>query len=141
MKDTLSRRGRNAGISSSAHHRNQGYPSLPNQDFYIGRCRRACRAVRRRISNGDVCLGNRSEEHTSELQSRLHLVCRLLLEKKKMSTLAQSSHPIVYMQYSLGPRSGPQRRTSRESRCATAPDVEESAWRTSHTMRRDRWTW
>src|SRR2546429_1344924 len=28
----------------------------------------------------------RSEEHTSELQSRLHLVCRLLLEKKKEST-------------------------------------------------------
>src|SRR2546422_11601583 len=28
---------------------------------------------------------NRSEEHTSELQSRLHLVCRLLLEKKKTS--------------------------------------------------------
>src|SRR2546429_6258559 len=27
----------------------------------------------------------RSEEHTSELQSRLHLVCRLLLEKKKIS--------------------------------------------------------
>src|SRR2546422_1397800 len=29
---------------------------------------------------------NRSEEHTSELQSRLHLVCRLLLEKKKKNT-------------------------------------------------------
>src|SRR3989449_4401275 len=29
---------------------------------------------------------NRSEEHTSELQSRLHLVCRLLLEKKKKHT-------------------------------------------------------
>src|SRR2546422_5048791 len=28
-------------------------------------------------------IGKRSEEHTSELQSRLHLVCRLLLEKKK----------------------------------------------------------
>src|SRR2546422_6296492 len=28
-------------------------------------------------------IGQRSEEHTSELQSRLHLVCRLLLEKKK----------------------------------------------------------
>src|SRR2546429_4411106 len=27
---------------------------------------------------------HRSEEHTSELQSRLHLVCRLLLEKKKI---------------------------------------------------------
>src|SRR3989442_3207624 len=30
--------------------------------------------------------GIRSEEHTSELQSRPHLVCRLLLEKKKKST-------------------------------------------------------
>src|SRR2546422_7639749 len=29
--------------------------------------------------------GVRSEEHTSELQSRLHLVCRLLLEKKKIN--------------------------------------------------------
>src|SRR2546429_6968602 len=29
----------------------------------------------------------RSEEHTSELQSRLHLVCRLLLEKKKQHTM------------------------------------------------------
>src|SRR2546422_6940525 len=29
----------------------------------------------------------RSEEHTSELQSRLHLVCRLLLEKKKTQTI------------------------------------------------------
>src|SRR2546429_4571327 len=32
----------------------------------------------------------RSEEHTSELQSRLHLVCRLLLEKKKA---AHRAHP------------------------------------------------
>src|SRR2546422_2638241 len=34
-------------------------------------------------------IGNlaRSEEHTSELQSRLHLVCRLLLEKKKNRTV------------------------------------------------------
>src|SRR2546422_6554449 len=34
----------------------------------------------------------RSEEHTSELQSRLHLVCRLLLEKKKKKT-PQPAHP------------------------------------------------
>src|SRR2546422_4387319 len=34
-------------------------------------------------------LAVRSEEHTSELQSRLHLVCRLLLEKKKYSVLPQ----------------------------------------------------
>src|SRR2546429_5353246 len=46
--------------------------------------------VVRRIEIGDVRLAVlrgvrriRSEEHTSELQSRLHLVCRLLLEKKK----------------------------------------------------------
>src|SRR2546429_2661088 len=32
----------------------------------------------------------RSEEHTSELQSRLHLVCRLLLEKKK-----NRNHPLL----------------------------------------------
>src|SRR2546429_5098675 len=32
----------------------------------------------------------RSEEHTSELQSRLHLVCRLLLEKKKPYTQIQT---------------------------------------------------
>src|SRR2546422_9924855 len=38
-------------------------------------CIRRCRKGLRR--------GRRSEEHTSELQSRLHLVCRLLLEKKK----------------------------------------------------------
>src|SRR2546422_6804340 len=31
-------------------------------------------------------LDQRSEEHTSELQSRLHLVCRLLLEKKKKNS-------------------------------------------------------
>src|SRR2546422_1974647 len=33
-----------------------------------------------------VRVHRRSEEHTSELQSRLHLVCRLLLEKKKKKT-------------------------------------------------------
>src|SRR5205809_4806170 len=35
------------------------------------------------IKVGIIALFTRSEEHTSELQSRLHLVCRLLLEKKK----------------------------------------------------------
>src|SRR2546421_5782934 len=33
--------------------------------------------------SSDVCSSDRSEEHTSELQSRSDLVCRLLLEKKK----------------------------------------------------------
>src|SRR2546422_3678037 len=34
----------------------------------------------------------RSEEHKSELQSRLHLVCRLLLEKKKKNTQQTTQH-------------------------------------------------
>src|SRR2546422_4062792 len=44
-----------------------------------------------------VCfdLADRSEEHTSELQSRLHLVCRLLLEKKKKK-MRNSSMQCIY---------------------------------------------
>src|SRR3989449_3648472 len=56
--------------------------------------RRALAAVVRRVIDAGIPLEGaaehgvseaayRSEEHTSELQSRLHLVCRLLLEKKK----------------------------------------------------------
>src|SRR3712207_9409318 len=40
-----------------------------------------------KITNGTA----RSEEHTSELQSRQYLVCRLLLEKKKLTTIADNS--------------------------------------------------
>src|SRR3712207_7144019 len=40
--------------------------------------------------------GSRSEEHTSELQSRQYLVCRLLLEKKKKNTKSLSSTDINY---------------------------------------------
>src|SRR6266581_8325901 len=37
----------------------------------------------------------RSEEHTSELQSPVHLVCRLLLEKKKNTELAVKPQPLT----------------------------------------------
>src|SRR3712207_7679570 len=37
----------------------------------------------------------RSEEHTSELQSRQYLVCRLLLEKKKKLTLSENSSTYI----------------------------------------------
>src|SRR2546422_3091021 len=43
------------------------------------------------LNPGPQLLG-RSEEHTSELQSRLHLVCRLLLEKKKTKIKSQSHY-------------------------------------------------
>src|SRR5687768_17901849 len=42
-----------------------------------------CTCWRPPTPTGSPAPGWRSEEHTSELQSRLHLVCRLLLEKKK----------------------------------------------------------
>src|SRR5256884_5740436 len=38
-------------------------------------------------------LQSRSEEHTSELQSRLHLVCRLLLEKNKQT---ETNHSMIH---------------------------------------------
>src|SRR2546422_4152492 len=69
------------------------FRSLTCSDRFVGgrqdRCKSACRqesnwlfssAQRRHPGRRDAY---RSEEHTSELQSRLHLVCRLLLEKKK----------------------------------------------------------
>src|SRR5256884_5874707 len=42
-----------------------------------------------RHSYQNLVTQKRSEEHTSELQSRLHLVCRLLLEKKKKNASRQ----------------------------------------------------
>src|SRR5216683_6478401 len=49
-------------------------------------------------------VGDRSEEHTSELQSRSELVCRLLLEKKKIVlTIHQSNHGLETNQ---SPRTG-----------------------------------
>src|SRR2546422_7785352 len=42
------------------------------------------------LGGGHCPAHRRSEEHTSELQSRLHLVCRLLLEKKKTKRCTQA---------------------------------------------------
>src|SRR3712207_9110912 len=53
--------------------------ACPCARAYGGYCQSAARPW-----DGNVCAGRRrSEEHTSELQSRQYLVCRLLLEKKK----------------------------------------------------------
>src|SRR5689334_24833059 len=43
---------------------------------------------------GAVYDSNRSEEHTSELQSQFHLVCRLLLEKKKIHRVTT---PLIHL--------------------------------------------
>src|SRR3712207_7763584 len=49
--------------------------------YSLGKC------SARRVYPNTVPLANRSEEHTSELQSRQYLVCRLLLEKKKKNNI------------------------------------------------------
>src|SRR5438876_9047980 len=54
-----------------------------------GPIRRSPRAPRRRAAPPPP---TRSEEHTSELQSPVHLVCRLLLEKKKTNTHTSPLH-------------------------------------------------
>src|SRR3989449_8567724 len=66
---------------SDADHSQRDAKLVVRQRF-PGCCQGGClhgRGQRRQVQ----CRGPRSEEHTSELQSRLHLVCRLLLEKKK----------------------------------------------------------
>src|SRR3712207_7492373 len=51
--------------------------------LYRARLRQAVSEVEQALINLDSARRRRSEEHTSELQSRQYLVCRLLLEKKK----------------------------------------------------------
>src|SRR5437660_3610860 len=57
--------------------------------YYVGK------AVQRDAGWGLTGI-DRSEEHTSELQSRGHLVCRLLLEKKKTATKIQRNRSILH---------------------------------------------
>src|SRR6185436_21006356 len=52
----------------------------------------SCKAKRLPRVSGSRACRRRSEEHTSELQSPDHLVCRLLLEKKKTKTYDLLSH-------------------------------------------------
>src|SRR5258707_4032744 len=62
----------------------------------IGRAFDSRRA--RQISQGRLQT-ERSEEHTSELQSRQYLVCRLLLEKKKRTNIRGELHDRDYASY------------------------------------------
>src|SRR5258707_4350692 len=63
-------------------------PDTDGDDGFADRGLRLARTFRGAGKlNGDL---TRSEEHTSELQSRQYLVCRLLLEKKKSSQITDS---------------------------------------------------
>src|SRR3712207_7336136 len=79
-----------------------GVSSIQNRVSH-GCCRTRCRV---RVStsvaaSGGAAIG-RSEEHTSELQSRQYLVCRLLLEKKNINLL--TSLNFLYVILLLVPR-------------------------------------
>src|SRR5699024_12387612 len=72
-------------ISAPAAPRHQGCGSAPSTAPPPDCCRNCCMISARPIRTSRC---SRSEEHTSELQSRFELVCRLLLEKKKAQTVA-----------------------------------------------------
>src|SRR3989442_11683441 len=59
--------------------------------------------------------GSRSEEHTSELQSRPHLVCRLLLEKKKNTASGATRAVLTWAR----PTNSPKLSSTRSCRAAT----------------------
>src|SRR2546429_6668999 len=65
------------------------HDALPISGLFLGPLLDAIRQALK-VKN-PVRIRVRSEEHTSELQSRLHLVCRLLLEKKKRIVLRSVS--------------------------------------------------
>src|SRR3989338_1796211 len=61
--------------------------------------RLSCASFRTRLNTSfSVAFSSRSEEHTSELQSQFHLVCRLLLEKK-INYLRKYVSSIHFMSY------------------------------------------
>src|SRR2546429_5929089 len=70
------------------HHRLYGYAT--GESVECVNLRVTAQLVRDELTLGSSVAAGRSEEHTSELQSRLHLVCRLLLEKKKLLSLLLS---------------------------------------------------
>src|SRR5687768_18159235 len=72
--------------AQSIHIRDGVIESLRGYDEIAGDCALVEADETSIIMPGLVDTHVRSEEHTSELQSRLHLVCRLLLEKKKNSS-------------------------------------------------------
>src|SRR2546426_8535317 len=76
-----------AGVARST----RASPAHPIEEAALDEAARAHAAALMRVNHvGEICAqalyqGQRSEEHTSELQSPCNLVCRLLLEKKKQT--------------------------------------------------------
>src|SRR3712207_7888150 len=82
---------RSGGVDVAVHHRRrrrEAHAVRGGDDLQPGR--------RRQLALGEHP-ADRSEEHTSELQSRQYLVCRLLLEKKKK--IKRDKHRVSVLEY------------------------------------------
>src|SRR3712207_7484196 len=92
--DVQTRLGEHAGRRAAARARADDDDVAAHLRLRLGRAQRLGRRVRVRA---------RSEEHTSELQSRQYLVCRLLLEKKNPSapTLSTNCFTVCRMRLSM----------------------------------------
>src|SRR5687768_17867617 len=77
---------------STAHESGDRRRSASPRQLRHRRAHRPARGRRLALSLRDGAEGGRSEEHTTELQSRLHLECRLLLEKKKFKINLRLEH-------------------------------------------------
>src|SRR2546429_1065329 len=75
-----------SSTSTSAKPSPRSILEAKNCSKSAARDQRGCLILRKNLA--------RSEEHTSELQSRLHLVCRLLLEKKKILHESRAPHSL-----------------------------------------------
>src|SRR2546422_7466743 len=85
FRSLLTREGEIALAKRIEEGKNQVTAAILSTNLALERFRELRESLRHgEISVKEVVDVNRSEEHTSELQSRLHLVCRLLLEKKKI---------------------------------------------------------
>src|SRR2546425_4220824 len=82
-------------IFSTSSSMEEATAELPMLALIFTRKRRPMIIGRRFLVKINANIGNRSEEHTSELQSLAYLVCRLLLEKKKKKKKTQKKEIMI----------------------------------------------
>src|SRR2546422_7761770 len=75
--------------------RDMAFPFLNMLSFWVAAVAGVLMLAGFFVPGGHAAAG-RSEEHTSELQSRLHLVCRLLLEKKKKLRVREFEYSAIF---------------------------------------------
>src|SRR6267142_2248052 len=98
---------------------------FPYTTLFRSPLRRECSRARRRRSAARQRHGRRSEEHTSELQSHVNLVCRLLLEKKKQ-LVEQEIEAIIDIERQQG------KHIARDPKSVTKMNPNQNLYRICH---------